>query len=150
MALTGREALPRRKSLDSSDGAKPVTDRRSDGVPESPAEIPIFDRAGLLNRVMQDEGLARRLSAQFLEDLPGQIRQLQAFAAAGETEHVREQAHQIKGACAVVSGEALRALAATLEAAGKAGDLATITARLPEVAAQFARLQTALQEETKP
>ena len=98
---------------------------------------------------MQDEGLARRLVAQFLEDLPGQIRQLQAFAAAGETEHVREQAHQIKGACAVVSGEALRALAATLEAAGKAGDLATITARLPEVAAQFARLQTALQEETK-
>ena len=117
-------------------------------APASPVEIPVFDRAGLLNRVMQDEALARLLINRFLEDLPGQIRQLQTFAAAGETQHVREQAHQIKGACAAVSGEALRALAAVLEAAGKAGDLATITARMPEVDAEFVTLQAALQAET--
>ena len=35
-------------------------------------------------------------------------------------------------------------LAAVLEAAGKAGDLATITARLPEVDRQFAALKAAL------
>ena len=130
--------------LDESGGATPVTDQSSSGAPAAPVEIPIFDRAGLLERVMQDEVLARRLIAQFLEDLPGQIRQLQTYAVAGETERVREQAHQIKGACAVVSGEALRALAAVLEAAGKAGDLATITARLPEVDRQFAALKAAL------
>ena len=113
-------------------------------APTATVEVPIFDRAGLLNRVEQDEALAQRLIAQFLEDLPGQIRQLQTYAAAGETERVREQAHQIKGACAAVSGEALRALAAALEAAGKAGDLATITARLPEVDRQFEALKAAL------
>ena len=113
-------------------------------APAPPVEFPIFDRAGLLNRVGQDEALAQRLMARLLADLPGQIRQLQTHAAAGETERVREQAHQLKGACAVVSCEALRALAAVLEAAGKAGDLATITARLPEMDRQFAALKAAL------
>ena len=96
-------------------------EQRSPVATGEPAEIRVFDRAGLLNRVMQDEVLARRLIAQFLEDLPGQIRQLQTYAAAGEPERVREQAHQLKGACAVVSGEALRALAVVLEKAGNAG-----------------------------
>ena len=134
-AVAARE--PMVASMPSPESAAPTE-------PASPAEIPIFDRASLLERVMQEEDLARRLIAQFLEDLPGQIRQLQTYAAAGETERVREQAHQIKGACAAVSGEALCALAAVLEAAGKAGDLATITARLPEVDAQFAAVQEAM------
>ena len=115
-------------------------------APPHPA-IPVFDRLGLLHRV-QDETLARLAITLFLKDLPDQIRQLKAFVVAGEAHQIEEQAHQIKGACATVGGEALHALAAVLEAAGKAGDLATITARLPEVDAQFAALKVAMQEET--
>ena len=46
-----------------------------------------------------------------------------------------------------MGGSALAALAGVLEQAGKDGDLAAITARLPEVDAQFAALREALQNE---
>ena len=115
----------------------------------APLPLPVFDRAGLMNRVMQDSDLARRVITEFLRDLPTQIGQLKNAVAAGEIRRVQQQAHQIKGACAAVSGEALRALAAALEAAGKAGDLVTITARLPELDAQFAALKAAMQEKTQ-
>ncbi len=144
--FAGSGGLDRSESLDSSEGPKPVTDRRSPGATESPAEIPIFDRAGLLERVMNDTGMLRVLIAGFLADLPGDIRQLQAFAAAGEARKFGEQAHKIKSGCAGMGGEALRALAEVLEQAGKAGDLATIAARLPEVDAQVAALQEAMKD----
>ena len=150
--------------LGDSDPEKPVTDRRSTLAPIPPAPepsagnetaatatsnepLPIFDRAGFMERVMDDVALARAVGAGFLGDLPKQIRQLQSFAAAGEAQHVGQQAHKIKGACAAVGGEALRALAAELETAGEAGDLVTIAARMPEVDAHFAALKEAMTNE---
>ena len=100
-----------------------------------------------MNRVMDDEDLAREVATGFLNDLPGQIQQLKDLVTTGETYRAGEQAHKIKGACATVGGAALSALAATLERAGKAGDLATIIARLPEVDAQFATLKEAMTNE---
>ena len=46
-----------------------------------------------------------------------------------------------------MGGEALRAVAAELEQAGKAGALAAVQARLGELEAQFARLQEAITRE---
>ena len=110
-------------------------------------KIPIFERSSLLNRVMDDEEMAREVIAGFLEDLPRQIWQLKTFVAAGEAPNAGDQAHKIKGACATVGGAAMSALAATLEQAGKAGDLHTLSARLPEVDAQFKALQEAIEQE---
>ena len=115
--------------------------------PTGAKQLPIFDREGLMNRVMDDGDLAREVATGFLNDLPGQIQQLKDLVTTGETYRAGEQAHKIKGACATVGGAALSALAATLERAGKAGDLATIIARLPEVDAQFATLKEAMTNE---
>ncbi|MEI6357913.1 MAG: ROK family protein, partial [Verrucomicrobiota bacterium] len=82
----------------------------------------VFDRVGLMNRVMQDTGLARLVVAEFLREVPGQIGQLKSAVAAGETSLMQRQAHNIKGACAAVSGEALRALAAALVSFGNVLD----------------------------
>ena len=160
-------APPERRSatgLGEVDCEKSVTDRRSAPSPipavaetsgageefaatPEEAKLPILDRAGLLNRVMDDVDLAREVAAGFLGDLPDQIQNLKNLVAAGEAHLAGEQAHKIKGACATVGGAALSALAATLERAGKAGDLATIIARLPEVDAQFATLKEAMTNE---
>ena len=110
-------------------------------------EIPVFDRAGLMHRVMNDEELARVVIEGFLGDLPAQIMKLKNYAAAGEACNVEQQAHKIKGASATVGGEALRALAAAMEQAGQAGDLAIISARMAELDARFAALKEAMQNE---
>ena len=109
--------------------------------------IPVFDRAALLSRAMNDEDLARVVIEGFLGDLPVQIKQLKGYAAAGDVHHVEQQAHKIKGASAAVGGEALRVLAAALEQAAKTGDAALISARVPELDAQFAALKRAMQNE---
>jgi HPt (histidine-containing phosphotransfer) domain-containing protein len=99
-------------------------------------------------RLQDNEKLARRVIDGFLGDLPVQLAQLKAHAAAGDAHLVQQQAHKIKGACATVGGDALCALAAALEQAGQDGDLAGISARMPEIDAQFAALKEAMNQET--
>ena len=123
-----------------------------DAAPAATCEeaIPVFDRAALMNRVMNDVEIARAVIAGFLEDIPGQIEELKGYAAAGEAQHVEQQAHKIKGASATVGGEALSAVAAALEQAGETGKLAIISARMPELDAQFAALKEAMSRAIQP
>jgi HPt (histidine-containing phosphotransfer) domain-containing protein len=97
-------------------------------------------------RLQDNEKLARRVIEGFLGDLPAQLAQLKAHAAAGDAHLVQQQAHKIKGACATVGGDALCALAAALEQAGQDGDLAGIADRMRKIDAGFAALKAAMQE----
>jgi two-component system sensor histidine kinase/response regulator len=114
------------------------------------AGIPVFDRAGLMARVMDDEELAQVVMDGFLEELPGQIQQLKHQVATGETGQVEQLAHKIKGAAATVGADALCLVASAMEQAGKAGDLALISARMPELEAQFNALKEALKTNVSP
>ena len=104
----------------------------------------IFDRAAFLDRVMNDQDLAREVVEGFLGDIPDQIAQLNHFIVAGDSRLVEAQAHKIKGAAAAVGGEALRAVAAMLEMAGKRGDGEAFKAGLPELDRQFDALKEAM------
>ena len=96
-------------------------------------EVPVFDKAGMMARLMDDEDLARKVVEGFLKDIPKQIEALKACLEAGDAARAERQAHTIKGASANVGGEALRAVAFEMEKAAKAGDLGSVTARLPEL-----------------
>jgi CheY-like chemotaxis protein/HPt (histidine-containing phosphotransfer) domain-containing protein len=109
-------------------------------------ETPVFDRAGVLTRLMDDEDLVRTVVEGFLEDIPKQIESLRRYLAAGEAEGALRQAHTIKGAAANVGGESLRAAALEMEKAVKAGDLADVLARLPDLESRFARLKESMQD----
>jgi two-component system sensor histidine kinase/response regulator len=106
--------------------------------------IAVFDRCALMNRMMNDEEMARMVIEGFLEDMPVQIKQLKGYAAAGDTQHVEQQAHKIKGASATVGGEALRAVAEALEQAGKTGNGAIISTRVAELDTKLAALKEAM------
>ena len=112
------------------------------------AEAMIFDRAAFLDRVMDDEDLAREIIESFLADMPTQIEKLGASVDAGDCRLAEQQAHRIKGAAANLGGEALRAVAFEMEKAAKAGDLINVTARLPEMKTQFIRLREAMRKYT--
>jgi PAS domain S-box-containing protein len=114
--------------------------------PAGTLELPVFDVADMMVRLMDDHDLARVLAAGFVDDLPKCIAALKGDLAAGVVANVERHAHTIKGAASAISGQTLCAVAAEMEQAARAGDLATVTARLPELEAQFARLQTALND----
>ena len=128
-----------------------VAAKQTSGVPGgTPAvsslalEVPVFDQAGLLARLMDDKDLAQEVIACFLLDTPKQIAALCVYLETGDAPSVRRQAHTLSGASANVGGEALRAVAIEMETAAKAGDLAAVKARLTGLQAQFDRLSEAM------
>ena len=142
-----------KKWLPSKDSGPPAAEPVASvaaAPPPEPKAAPVFDRASLLERVMGDERLAHVVVQGFLGDIPGQVERLKKIAAAKDAPGVQQQAHKVKGACAAVSAEAMSALAAVLEEAGQAGDLATIAARMPEVERQFAAMEQALRQAFTP
>ena len=106
----------------------------------------VFDMAGMLARLMGDEDIARIVTDAFLEDIPKQIKRLKDFLAAGDAPGAELQVHSVKGAAANVGGEALREVAGEMERAGKAGDLACLRERMPELEEQFERLKQAIEK----
>jgi PAS domain S-box-containing protein len=104
----------------------------------------VFDRAGLLARLMGDEDLARTVANGFLDDIPRQIEALRSYLDTGDAVKVARQAHTIKGASANIGGEALRAAALKMETVARAGDLEAAAAGLPGLESQYARLGEAL------
>ncbi len=134
--------LPRDEALpDAGEPAAPGL-----AVSRSSAETPVFDEAGLLGRLMDDEELARIVVTGFLEDAPRLIVALRDSLRDGDGQGAIRQAHTIKGASATVGGEALRAVAQQVEAAAIAGDMDLVMARVPDLESAFGQLREAMSE----
>jgi CheY-like chemotaxis protein/HPt (histidine-containing phosphotransfer) domain-containing protein len=110
-------------------------------------EAMVFDREGMLDRLMGDDDLETRLVDAFLLDLPRQIESLQDFLAKRDAPNSRIQAHSIKGAAANVGGERLQRVAIAMERSAESGDLAAIASRMGELREQFQALRHAIEEE---
>ncbi|MEI6258578.1 MAG: PhnD/SsuA/transferrin family substrate-binding protein [Deltaproteobacteria bacterium] len=107
----------------------------------------IFDRAGLMARLMDDNHLARMVVESFFEDIPRQIDLLKGYLETGDDLGVEHQAHTIKGASANVGGDRLQTVAHLMEKAAKAGDLNAVRGHIPEMEAQFDTLHQAMAKE---
>ncbi len=104
----------------------------------------IFDREGIMERVLGDEELAKELINSFLEDTPAQLKNLKAMIEAGDVSDVERLAHSIKGASANLGGEVLRSAAYGVEKAAKAGNLDSARELMPELERQFGLLREAM------
>ncbi|MEN6304072.1 MAG: response regulator, partial [Armatimonadia bacterium] len=137
--------LPRKPGVSAGQRPDDAAERAAATVSEAGATV--FDRVGMMARRMGDEDLVRIVADGFLEDIPRQIEALKGYVDTNDAPGAERKAHAIKGASANVGGEALRAVAFEMEKAGKAGDLEAVTARLPELETQFARLKEAMTKE---
>ncbi|MCY2992236.1 MAG: response regulator [Planctomycetota bacterium] len=108
---------------------------------------PVFDKVGMMARLMNDVELVRIVIEGLLENTPQQIKTLRDYLEAGDVQGVWRQAHTISGLSANVGGEALRAVAGQMEKAGRAGDLDAVRAHLADLDVQFERLRVAMQQE---
>lgn len=104
----------------------------------------IFDREGMMARLLHDEKLAHMVAAGFLEDMPIQIAELKSCLEAGDAPGAELRLHTIKGASAGVGGKALSGLASEMEQFGSNGDLNAIRVRLPELEKRLLVLKAAL------
>ncbi len=122
--------------------------RQTPGMIEGSASVaageqdaPVFDRAGMMTRLMDDGDLARTVTDGFLADIPRQIEALHGHLEAGNALECERQAHTIKGASASVGGERLRGEAHGIEKAAHAGDLDAVKARMAGLETEFDRLR---------
>ncbi len=113
-----------------------------DDVQETAASV--FNRAAMLERLMNNEELVQTVTVAFLEEIPRRIEKLKGYLDAGDAPGVTRQAHTIKGASANVQAEVQRQMAFAMEQAGEAGNLEAVKARLPELEAQFERVKDAM------
>ena len=107
----------------------------------------IFDRAGLMARLMDDNNLVRMVVESFIEDIPRQIDLLKGYLETGDDSRIEHQAHTIKGASANVGGDRLQTVAHLMEKAAKAGDFNAVREHIPEMEAQFDTLRQAMAKE---
>ncbi len=141
IAVLGKWLKPKEKA-DQPTTVKP----EENGVLTNQEEkLAVFDRMAFMNRVMDDEELARVVLNGFLDEMPDEIARLKQHIAAGDARLVEQQAHKIKGASATVGCEAFRAIAWTMEQAGKAGDLDAAKVRVTDLDAQFNALKAAME-----
>ena len=100
-------------------------------------ELTCFDRGSLMERLMGDTELARRVIAGFLESMPGQLAAFSEALSTGNLVAVRLAAHSIKGAAGNIGGAALSNIARQAQEHADSGDTDAFRALLPEMKARF-------------
>ena len=121
-----------------ADAARPAVPQDQHGTPA------VFDRAAMLERLMDDEEMVLEIISDFLLDMPRQLEALRHFLENADPAAALLQLHTIKGVAANVGAEAMRTLAARLEDTAKRGNLEAVTDRLDELDAAFATLSEAM------
>jgi HPt (histidine-containing phosphotransfer) domain-containing protein len=89
------------------------------------ASSDLLDLMTLRNLVELDDGaygLVREMITIFREDTPRRIQDILTAAAQGQAEELSRAGHAIKGGAGALGAEALRVLAAELEALGRGGE----------------------------
>ncbi len=91
--------------------------------PDDRPEPGAFDRAGLLERVLDDEELAREIVELFFENASGLVTAAKQALEDKDAAEVQRCGHALKGASGNVGASALQDIALGIEKAGNAGDL---------------------------
>jgi len=106
-----------------------------------PREAIIFDKIGLLERVMDDDELVKELIEEFLKEIPQPLKDLQTALKSADHQQIRYQGHTIKGTSGNMGAISLQKVAARLEAAGQSEDMETAQALINQLMEQFEKFK---------
>ena len=116
-------------------------------VPGNPGEFEVvFDRAAVLEHLMDDEELIAELVVGFLQDAPAQLDTLEQAAAAGDFVRMERIAHRVKGSSSMLGANAFRAVAQALEQASHAGRREEALGLVPLLFSEFRRLEPVMRD----
>jgi len=88
-------------------------------------EVPILDRAAVLERLGGDEDMLQTFLDLLLEQATAELPKLTEAVQQGDAKRVEHLAHSLKGAAASLSAERVRQAAYQLEIIGRSGDLSS-------------------------
>ncbi len=112
-------------------------------APAVPGPPAVFEQAEFTARMVGDQAAAREIVENFLQELPGQVRDLQAALNRSDAQAARHLAHRLKGGAANISAHAFRLAAGSVEKSARDGQITQARAGLPELEREAARLATA-------
>ena len=107
---------------------------------------PIFQKTLLIDRLLGDEPLARRITQGFLDDMPTQIEAVAHALKSGDGAAAERRVHAVRGATGNVAGEAMNRAALAVEQAAARGDLKSAQAGLTELKEQFVLLKEQMEK----
>ncbi|HEX6037913.1 PAS domain S-box protein [Longimicrobium sp.] len=109
-----------------------------------PAEVPAWDREGLLDQIGRSEKLLGELAELFVEQCPRLVGEITAALARGDAEGVMDAAHTLKGSAGSLAAAPLAAAALVVETRGRDGDLAGAETALAALLAEAERACAAM------
>ncbi|MCK5684726.1 Hpt domain-containing protein [bacterium] len=110
---------------------------------------PIFDPKIILDNLMGDKEIAKKIFEGFLWDIPTQIKALQDFLDTKKNKDIIRQAHTIKGACANVGALSLHDIAFKMEKDGNVGEFEVIQKNMPSLSQGFEELKNIIEATIK-
>jgi two-component system, sensor histidine kinase and response regulator len=116
-------------------------------VPAGASDVPpsnVFNRGAVLERLGGDEQLLARVVGLFLEDCPARLTAIKQAVEARSAEHIRAEAHALKGAAANLSMSDLVEAARMLEQIGTEGRIEAAQAAWERLASEANRAMEAL------
>ncbi len=116
---------------------------REDAFSKASSRI-VFDRAGFLRRMMNDEKLAREIVTIYLDDFPNQLDSLKNAVNLRDKDKIGRAAHLIKGSSANMGGDSVQSTAHKIEEANNNNDIDAIQRLMPQLEKQFEMLKDAL------
>jgi two-component system, sensor histidine kinase and response regulator len=133
LAKWTREAAAAPRAGVPPEPAAPAAPPESSGNATATGTDQVVNEDELLNRCAGSVNLMCQLLRMFLERAGRDIENLRAAIAAGDTEKVNHAAHTLKGSCANLAAEALRAPAERLEKLAAGGTLKGAEKLLAEI-----------------
>lgn len=97
----------------------------------------IFDRAGALSRVLDDEQLLEEILDIYLQDTPGLIEALKKAVSDGNAIEAQKYAHTIKGSSANVGANRVQKRSLDAEMSARKGELDQLPSRIMKIEEQF-------------
>jgi CheY-like chemotaxis protein len=107
----------------------------------------IFNRADLMNRMLDDMEMATLTAQAFMDDLPKQTAALLKAVASGDATATASAAHRLKGAAGTMGGDSLHYLLGEIERLGKAKDMEAVAPLAAQIEAEAAALAEMLTNE---
>lgn len=107
----------------------------------SRSDLPVFDMAPALERLMQNRPLLQCAVNAFLEQSPRLLAELGATALRADAGGARHCAHTLKGSALTVGANQMAAIAGAMEQSAACGDMGEAFARLPALTSAFVRFR---------
>jgi two-component system sensor histidine kinase/response regulator len=102
---------------------------------------PVLDWAGFLDRVMNDEELARDIFFEFMDEFPKKIEKIHKDLEKGDILSANMEAHTLNGSCANVGAIGLQEIALQIEISTRDGNLKKSISLVPILEKQFIGLE---------